>query len=159
MAELFHWIHHTGWATDLRESALVYPIILIVHLICIALFGGLIFATDLRLLGVAFKQASVAEVVSRLRPWKRGGFVVMVTCGVLLASSKADEYYPNPYFRIKMLLLALVGVHAFVFRKSVYRKSGTPSAVTARWAALLSMSLWVGIVSMGRWLAYYEAPK
>jgi len=159
MAELFHWIHYTGWATELRESALVYPIILMLHLMCIAFFGGLIFATDLRLLGVAFKDASVAEVVGWLRPWKQAGFVVMVTCGILLASSKADDYYPNPYFRIKILLLLLVGVHAMVFRKGVYRNPAPPSPGMARAAAIISMSLWVGILSMGRWLAYYEAPK
>jgi hypothetical protein len=159
MAELFHAIHMTGWATALRESALVYPVILILHLTCIAIFGGLIFATDLRLLGVAFRQAPMREVIDRLRPWKQGGFVVMVTCGILLAASKADEYYPNPYFRIKLLLLAMVGVHALVFRKSVYRATGEPNPAKARWAAIFSMALWLGVLSMGRWLAYYELKK
>lgn len=159
MAELFHAIHTSGWATALRESALVYPVILILHLTCIAIFGGLIFATDLRLLGVAFRQAPMREVIDRLRPWKQGGFVVMVTCGVLLAASKADEYYPNPYFRIKMLLLGTVGAHALMFRRSVYRATGEPEAGKARLAAVLSMVLWLGVLSMGRWLAYYELKK
>ena len=44
----------------------------------------------------------------------------MVTMGLLLATSEMDKYYANPYFQIKMCLLLLVGVHAVVFRRSVY---------------------------------------
>ena len=103
-------------------------------------------------------------LIRQLRPWKWAGFVIMVTCGVLLAASKADTYYPNPYFRIKMALLFLIGVHGLVFRKSVYREgalsvagAGTPR--NAALAASLSIVLWLGMISMGRWIAYFEAPK
>ena len=157
--EAAHWLQQTGWATDLRESALVYPIILVIHLTCIAIFGGMIFATNLRLCNVAFKEAPVAEVIARLRPWKQAGFVIMVTCGILLASAKADEYYKNPYFLIKMTLLALTAVHAQAFRKTVYRNPAPPASSKARLAAAISLVLWFSILSMGRWIAYYEAPK
>jgi hypothetical protein len=85
--------------------------------------------------------------------------VVMVTCGLLLATSKMDTYYPNPYFQTKMLLLALVGVHALVFHGSVYGKSASAEGGSAKLAGALSLILWTGILSMGRWIAYYEAPK
>ena len=158
LPEAIHWLHETGWATAIRESALVYPLILITHLTCIAIFGGMIFATNLRLLNIAFRGVAAAEIIARLRPWKQFGFVVMVTCGALLASSKADDYYPNPYFRIKLLLLGLIAVHALVFRSTVYR-SANPQPRASNAAAVLSVLLWLGVLSMGRWIAYYEAPK
>jgi hypothetical protein len=77
----------------------------------------------------------------------------------LLATSKMDTYYPNPYFQIKMLLLALVGVHALAFHGSVYGKSAAAEGAPAKLAGALSLVLWTGILSMGRWIAYYEAPK
>lgn len=159
IAEAAHALQQTGWATDLRESALAYPIILVTHLVCIAIFGGMIFVTNLRLLNLAFREAPVADVVRSLRPWKHIGFVVMVTCGILLGSSKADDYYGNPYFIAKMTLLALTGVHALAFRKSVYRNPSPPNPDTARTAAILSTVLWLSIMSLGRWIAYYEPPK
>jgi hypothetical protein len=82
-----------------------------------------------------------------------------VTCGILLVSSKLDTYYPNPYFQIKMLLLASVGLHAWVFHGSVYGKSAPATGLPARLAGILSLVLWTGILSMGRWIAYYEPPK
>jgi hypothetical protein len=159
IAELFHWVQETGWATALRESALVYPIVMSLHLSSIALFGGMILMTNLRLLGLAMRDNPVADVVRQLRPWKWAGFAVMITCGILLASSKADGYYPNPYFRMKMTLLMLVGVHALVFRRGVYGAGSTATTGNARLAACLSLALWLGILSMGRWIAYYEAPR
>jgi hypothetical protein len=159
IAQVFHWIQSTGWANALRESDVAYPVVLSLHLSSIALFGGTILLTNLRLLGLALRGSPVSEVVRRFRPWKWAGFVLIVTCGVLLASAKADTYYPNPYFRIKILLLALVGVHALVFRRSVYSNGAAIAPRHARVAAGLSLALWIGILSMGRWIAYYEKPK
>src|SRR5262245_58440875 len=84
--------------TAVRESALVYPIVLSTHLACIAVFGGLILITNLRLLGLALTDIPASEIVRSLRPWKQFGFVIMVTCGLLLGASKAAEYLPNPFF-------------------------------------------------------------
>jgi len=164
IAELFHWIQDTGWATDIRESALTYPVIMSLHLGAIAFFGGMTLLTNLRLLGLAMTGISVSDVVKQLRPWKWAGFAIMITCGILLASSKADTYYPNPYFRIKMALLALTGVHSLSFRHSVYHNTAALDGATAmpgnaKLAACLSLVLWLGILSMGRWIAYYEIAK
>jgi hypothetical protein len=137
----------------------MYPIVLSLHLCGIAFFGAAILMTNLRLLGLALQQSPVADIVRQLRPWKWAGFILVVTCGFLMASAKADTYYPNTYFRIKMLLLALVGIHALVFRRSVYRASGAVLPRNAKLAGCLSLALWLGILSMGRWIAYYEKPK
>jgi uncharacterized membrane protein len=154
-------IENAGFMTYVRETPWVYPIILSLHLICIAVFGGMILMTDLRLLGVGLKDKTVAEVVGGLRPFKRIGFAVIVTCGLLLAGSEATMYYQNPYFWTKMTLLVLVGVHAMVFKPTVYDhpdeldKSPVLPA-RAKAAAILSLMLWVSIPVCGRLIAYYE---
>jgi hypothetical protein len=157
-AIFFHWLRETGWATALRESSLAYPVVMSLHLSAIAVFGGMILMTNLRLLELAMRETPVNDVIRQLRPWKWAGFAVVVTCGVLLASSKADQYYLNPFFDAKMSLLALVGVHALVFRRSVYHNPATVAAGKARLAAVLSLALWLGILTMGRLIAYYEPP-
>jgi hypothetical protein len=163
-ASIANAIQNMELFTAMRESALVYPIILSTHLTCIAIFGGMIMVTDLRLLGLVMKTTSVTEVVSQLRIWKRIGFVIMIFCGIMLGGAKFGNYYDNPYFQLKMILLALVGVHALLFRKSVY---GNTQAIdrapaipgVAKLAACLSLALWLGIMSFGRWIAYYERPE
>jgi len=156
-------IQSVGFLTDIRESALVYPIIMSTHLACIAVFGGMILMTDLRLLGIAMKDRPVTEVVNQFRIWKRVGFCIMVTMGALLASSEAVKYSTNPFFWAKMSFLVLVAVHAIIFRPRVYnntaeidRASTLPS--TAKVAGALSLAIWLGVLSMGRLIGYYEGP-
>ena len=145
--------------TAIRESAYVYPAILSTHVACIALFGGLILLTNIRLLEWCLTDVPVDEMIERFRPWKQLGFVVMVGCGSLLAASKAAEYFVNPFFQIKLALLGAIGVHGTYFRRRVYRPAGAAiSAGNARAAAVLSLALWVAVATMGRWIAYYDAP-
>ncbi len=144
--------------TAVRESRLVYPIVLSTHLACIAIFGGLILITNLRLLGWTLTDIPATDMIRSLRPWKQFGFVVMATCGVLLGASKASEYLPNPFFQLKMGLLVGLALHGYYFRRTVYRTALPLDAGKARAAAVLSLILWVGVVSMGRWIAYYDPP-
>ncbi len=158
-----HSIQSIGFLTDFSESVLVYPIVLCIHLTCIALFGGMILMTNLRLLGLTFKSLTITEMVTNLRPWKRAGGVVMLAAGSLLATSEAEKYSPNPYFWTKMIILALIGVHALIFRPIVYNQTEeldrSPVIPTrAKVAAILSLILWISMFTMGRLIAYWEPP-
>ena len=160
--EIVLWLQNTSIATGIRESALVFPIILSLHLTGMGLFGGMILMTDLRILGIAMTKRPVSEVVNGLRHWKHLGLTLTATCGILLLWSKAAIYYPNPYLWIKLTLFALIIIHALVF-KSVYRNVADldRSPVIpgrAKAAAVLSMILWIGVVTAGRWIGYWE-PK
>jgi hypothetical protein len=149
--------------TLIRESRLVYPVIMSIHLTCIALFGGMIVITDLRLLGWALQSRSIADVVNGLRWWKRLGFVIMASMGILLAGSKAETYYPNPFFWTKLSLLGLVLIHAVIFRPRVYNHpehlDASPAAPSrAKAAGALSLVLWTSVLCAGRLIGYYESP-
>lgn len=153
------WIESTDLSMAIREGALPYPIIGGLHLLGIALFGGMLLATDLRLLGWAMTTRPIADVVGQLRNWKRFGFVVVVASGLLLAWCEPIKLYRSHSFWIKMVLFALVGVHAWYFRDSVY---GNPEAMDAagtiprqaKLAAALSLLLWIGMTVSGRLIAF-----
>jgi hypothetical protein len=154
-------IQVTELSTAIREGALYYPIIGGVHLLAIALFGGMLLAVDVRLLGWGMKSCTVSDVVEQLRGWKRFGFVVVVASGVLLGWAEPLKLYHSKSFWIKMALFLLVGVHALIFRKSVY---GNPAKLDeapsmpaeAKLAAALSLLLWAGLVFSGRLIAFDE---
>ncbi|MGB6943482.1 MAG: DUF6644 family protein [Bryobacteraceae bacterium] len=157
------WIQLTGFFTALRGSAYVYPIVMSMHMVGIALFGGMVLMTDMRLLGWGMRKRSIADVVGQFRVPKRWGLLLIVTCGVLLAGSKAEEYYYNAFFRAKLILLATVAVHELVFRRSVYadpaaldRAPSVPGS--AKLAAALSLVLWTSIACCGRGIGYIEPP-
>jgi hypothetical protein len=150
-----------GFLSDFSESVLAYPIVLSTHLTCIALFGGMILMTNLRLLGLTFNSVTITQMVTTLRPWKRLGGSIMICTGLLLATSEATKYAPNPFFWTKMTILGLIGVHALVFRPIVYNRTEEldrspviPARV--RVAAILSLVLWTAMFTMGRLIAYWD---
>jgi hypothetical protein len=151
------WIESTDLSTAIREGALLYPIIGGIHLLAIALFGGMLVATDLRLLGWAMQRRTVSDVVEQLRWWKRAGFVLLVASGLLLGWAEPLKLYRSPSFWVKMALLVLVGVHALAFRRTVYRNPKLLDAgltSQAKMAAILSLTLWAGLIVSGRLIAF-----
>jgi hypothetical protein len=157
------WIQFTAFFTYMRGSANTYPIIMSLHMVGIALFGGMILMTDLRLLGWAMTKRSMADVVNQFRVPKRWGLLLTATCGILMAGSKAEEYYYNVFFRTKLILFAVVIVTELVFYRSVYadpavldRSPGIPG--NAKLAAAISMLLWTSIACCGRGIGYIEPP-
>jgi hypothetical protein len=159
--DIAHSLESIGFLSDFSESVLAYPIVLSTHLTCIALFGGMILMTNLRLLGLTFNSLSITQMVAGLRPWKRLGGTIMIGTGLLLATSEATKYASNPFFWTKMIILVLIGVHGLVFRPIVYcrteeldRYKVIPTSVKV--AAILSLVLWTGMFTMGRLIAYWE---
>jgi len=154
---ILDWIESTRLSVGIREGGMPYPAIGGLHLLSIALFGGMLLVTDLRLLGWALPTRKFSEVWYMARPWKRLGFVVIVVTGLLLMWSEPRRLYESPSFWIKMILIALVGVHALIFRRSVYEHPERQDAgVTsqAKAAAVVSLILWAAIVFAGRMIAF-----
>lgn len=157
------WLQKTGLMRALRESDRGYETLLALHVSFIALAGAMILLTDLRLLNLAPRGYSVSDFVDQLRVPKRIAFLCVATCGFLMFGMKAEEYYLNIFFRIKVLLFLLVAAHALIFRPLVYNRvadlegsAGPPAR--AKVAAALSLVLWFGIVCAGRGIGYIHPP-
>ena len=157
--DLCVWLQDTDFATQIRESALLFPAIETIHVIALTLVVGMIMRLDLRLLHVAMRDRPVAEVASEVLPWTWSGFVVAAIAGFLLFSSSAVKYYGNTPFRLKMVLLALAGANMLLFHlisgpsMAIWKAEMRPP-LAARLAGGLSLLLWIGIVSCGRWIGF-----
>lgn len=153
------WLEKTPGSIALHESLWVYPLVESVHVLTLCLFVGLAAMLDLRLLGLTMRGTRVSEVVSQLLPWMAAGFGVMVLSGTALFYAIPVKTYLNIFFRLKVLMLALAGLNAWVFHRSVYRRVaewdvGAAIPRAAKVTAWLSLALWVGIVFAGRMIAY-----
>jgi hypothetical protein len=136
-------------------QAYAYPVILSLHMVALAFFGGMIVITDLRLLGLGMRSYSVSEIVNGLRVPKRFGFALAAACGVLLFGSGAAQYSYNRWFWIKIALLALIAVSYSIFRRGVYNGAAELDRAPqipgrAKLAAGLSLLLWTGVACAGR---------
>lgn len=159
LAAIFEWLEATSASVAIRESILFYPLVETTHVLTLCLFLGMTATWDLRLVGLAMRKVPVSEVVNRLWPWAMAGFAVMVASGLLLFLSGPVRASQNIFFQIKMVMLALAGLNAFVFHQTVFRwveEWDTASIVPARakLAGASSLVLWAGVVVCGRMQAY-----
>jgi hypothetical protein len=124
----------------------------------------LLFSSDpgMYYLNSAFLTKMVC-LVNQLRWPKRFGFVLIATWGLLLLGSKAEQYYYNIFVRIKLSLVALVFIHGWLFRRSVYFDTAAidkapriPGRVKV--AAGLSLLLWTCVACAGRGIGYIDPP-
>jgi len=153
------WIDGTAFSTAIRESIWLFPIIETVHLLGIAASAGTILFVDLRLLGIAMKRERLSDVLDQLQPWTVAAFLVMVSTGLLLFLSEAVRCYHSVFFQIKVAMLALAAANAVLFHRKLYPGvkdwDGLPvSPAPARLSGALSLALWIGIIAMGRAIAY-----
>ena len=117
---LFKWLQETAFFSFIWNSPYSYPVILSLHIVALAFFGGMILVTDLRLLGLGMRGYSASEIVQGLRIPKRFGFIFIALSGALLFGSRAEQYSYNRWFWIKIALLGMIAVNYLLFRRDVY---------------------------------------
>jgi uncharacterized protein DUF6644 len=159
LLSICQWVDSTRWSALVRQSNWLFSTLDTIHTLGIILVAGTIMLVDLRLLGLGLRSVPVAQLVARIVPSTLWGFGLMVVSGGLLFSSEAVKMYHSPAFRIKMLLLALAGLNALIFHRTIYRDVAQwdPASVVparARLAGLLSLVFWIAVIAAGRAVAY-----
>lgn len=162
--ELLSAITGTPVGIFMSQNEIAFPVAESIHVIGVALVFGTISIVDLRLLGVLRGGSSVKEITKDLLPWTWIGFALAVLTGLLMFSSNAPSYWANTPFKLKMVALALAGINMVIFELITARSMGRwdndgiarPNSVRA--AGLLSLTFWIGVVVLGRWIGFTISP-
>jgi hypothetical protein len=126
---LARYLQDTSLRLDLSQSTWAVPIIGAIHVLAIAWFGGSVLVRD----------SGPGHVLRRFRST---GLAILLVTGALLFWSQPLRLYYSQFFRMKMLLLILIGLSALL---------------RARYAAVamaLSLVLWAAVVLASRGIAY-----
>ena len=151
------WLESTSLAEAMRERRLLYPIVEIVHILGIIVLVGSAALFDFRLLGLS-RQLSVAQLSRYVLPWARLSVLAIVPAGVLMFVSNAASLSANPVFRLKLILIVLAVLNVLVFHGWTGKSIGdreTAVPIGAKVSAIVSLIVWVGIISCGRLLAFF----
>jgi len=154
-----HWLQNTPFATGIRQSDLLFPLIEGSHIMALALSVGLILAFDLRLLRLAFAAEPVSRIMEQFVPLSLPGFAAMFITGLLLFIAQAEKVYQNTFFRFKLALLVLAGLNALLYQVKFYPKMAEwdKTGVVPRGARVsgaLSLIIWACVIALGRTMAY-----
>jgi hypothetical protein len=83
----------------------------------------------------------------------------MVISGALLFYAIPVRSYQNIFFRVKLVLLVVAGINAWLFHRNIYLKLQTwdrdpVPPRQARFTGYASLALWILIIFCGRMIAY-----
>jgi hypothetical protein len=151
-------VGETPISQTLQTVAWLIPLIQSVHILALALVFTSAAVVDLRILGVAGGGQPLERMIARFLPWVGWGVLALAATGLLLMIAEPKRALLNPYFQIKMAALLLVGSITWAIAALVAGKTPHWDAVRRFGAdkpiAIVSLALWVGIVVLGRWIAY-----
>lgn len=140
-----------GLATGVARSSLMYATVSAGHILGIALLLGPVILADLAMLGRI--PSLGASAVLTLRRTARLGAVLSIATGVLLLSSKPDEYLQKSVFLTKLSMIALALANAGLFEWRARRPQDMLS-LADKFQAAASIALWLPVVFLGRWIAF-----
>lgn len=141
------WVLTTGW---------VYPWTISFHSIGMGFLVGVIYMLSLRVLGFGrFPVAGLEWFLIIVRI----AVTVSLATGILLFMLDADRFFFSPTFRVKLLMIVLGGISAWILTHMVFRDGvgvldRNERALAPKLVAGVTIVCWTGAIVAGRLTAY-----
>ena len=153
----FEWVGNLPVSKAIGESALIYPAVQSVHLVCLALLVGGILIVDLRLMGKGLMSQPVAKVARDARPWVIWGLVGLLVTGTPQLMQNAMKEYYSEFFWFKMQVLPIALIYHFTLRhKITMAAEGRVSPLVSKLTGLVSVVLWASVTVSSRFIGLFS---
>ena len=161
MQDFAEWLAATALSRDIQLIGWLLPLSQTLHILAVAMLLSSVTMLDLRILGVAARSQSMAQMSRRFVPWVWSSLGLLTLTGTLqIIAEPMRTLNGNPMFQIKMLMLAIGVVVLLLFQSSLHRHTSFWEDPDHRaWPRMLagsSLLLWCAIVITGRWVAYFQ---
>ncbi len=148
-------IRNTWLGETIRDISWTFAALEFLHFFGLCLLFGAMLVVDLRLVG-ALKVGTVKSTL-RFTHLAIAGFVINVITGAGFFASNPENYWQNPLFKIKMVLVVLAGLNVIWFELKERQRveallEQEPCHLQTRVVAGLSLLLWTAIIVLGRFL-------
>jgi hypothetical protein len=148
----FLWLGRTPVGLYMRESTHGFAAVETIHLLGLALLGGVVLLLSLGALQVAVAGQTPAATARGLLPVFLAALSAMVVSGVLLVASKPMRYYLSPPFRWKLAFLAAGVALYLALDRRLTRAPEPRTGFTDRALAVALLVTWLGVGLAGRFI-------
>ncbi|HTQ98430.1 MAG TPA: DUF6644 family protein [Candidatus Acidoferrum sp.] len=126
----------------------------LMHVAGLVLVLSSVLLVSLRLIGHGPRALTAAQLATATHKLVWTGLGLLLVSGLLMFVPAALLYYPNTFFRVKFVLLALALIVYFTLYRRAAR-SGQSGTWLSWAAALISLGLWFGVAVMGRFIGFF----
>jgi hypothetical protein len=152
------WLSRTSVSVAIQSHEWVIPAIQSIHIAAIGIVLTSIFMIDLRILGWAGRDQSLLETTGRFGPWMSGALSVLLGTGIFMIVGEPARELLAFSFWLKMCLVTTGTIIAAAFQIALRRNEDywqkSLNRRTIKSLAVLTLLIWVGIVILGRLIAY-----
>lgn len=157
VAAALHALEQSWFGAAARRSSWIYPLASVLHIFGLALLLGAIGLFDLRVLGAA-RRLPLQPTMAFLLPLARAGFAIQLVTGFVMFATDASHIQDNPFFRIKLALIAIALLNIALFHGRLGRdRDAMDWDAPPAWAkagAAISLAAWFAVAACGRMIAY-----
>ena len=153
-------LHQTSFGLAMGGAVpWLWPLFKVLHFAGMALFVGGCVAFNLRLLGVA-RDLPVGPLRNLAR-WGTLGFAITAFTGLGFYAGFPNQYMNWPFF-FKMVGIVLAGVNVLLYHTTgLHRRvdrigAGQDVPFAAKVFAVTSLTLWCGVMFIGRMLSVFS---
>jgi len=153
------WLSQTSWSLVIQTHEWIIPTVQSIHIVAIGVILASVIMIDLRILGWAGRDQTLVETTERFGPWLSGALCVLLLTGALMVVGEPARELLAFSFWFKMCLVVVGVTTAGAFQLALKRhERHWETTLVNRWsiksAAVLTLLVWVGIVILGRLIAY-----
>ena len=151
----FEWLAPSFLATISKAYGGTFAVIQMFHLLGLAVMGGMVLLSDLRLLGIVMRDVPSEIVVENTNRWFTIALIVLIATGIFMSSAVALKLYYNEMFWGKMIggLIGVLFVY-FIKRPLLSQDHSTLKPSTIRSVAITSIIIWFSVAASGRWIGF-----
>jgi hypothetical protein len=155
LLSFFNWLENSSLGQLAKSYGGVYAMAQSIHLFSMALLGGTVLATDLRLMNVILRDVPSNTVSDQAHKWFKIALAGVLLTGVFMVAGVATKAYYNAFYWAKMYSLGVAIVFVFAIKRPVLKRN---HAEIPRWLLTLiaaaSITLWFTVAATGRWIGF-----
>jgi hypothetical protein len=160
LAALCSRLDSTWLSQFLQRVEWIVPLVQTVHILAIGVIVSAVFVFNLQLIGVVRHHLPLSRAAARFQSIVWWTLPVLLITGIVLIIAEPARSLGSTAFQLKMVLLACAVTVTLWYRRLFARDATRDPAREKRgrrlpkFAAVVCMLLWVGIIFAGRWIAY-----
>lgn len=151
----FEWLESSLLGQLAKSYGGVYAMVQSLHLFSMALIGGTMLITDLRLLGAIFRDVPSKVISDNAHKWFKVGLALVLLSGIFMVAGVATKCYHNSFFWAKMAALATGIVFVFAVKRPLLAQSHEQvKPWVLKSVAGASILVWFTVAATGRWIGF-----
>jgi hypothetical protein len=150
MTEFLKWLQTNRAIDTISGTGWMYAICEVAHYFSLFVLVGSAVLVDLRVIGVAARRQTAADLAADLFPWTWTALSIALVSGFIMFCADATHFFPDAVFRVKMAVMVVAIVFSAIVQRGVPKweiQSQIPTS--AKLIAVISLVLWIATILAG----------